>query len=162
MQRGVSPHPSRTPTRARGEDSVTMRIGSPDKTDPPARSDSSFLRIRTYNVLLLTWIAYAAYVASRRPFSVVRHDLQGRLGLSQFELGVIDTLFLVNYCVGQLCYGMVKGWLSPKPAISLGLIGCSVWLSLFARSENTGFPGLCVWWGLNGLFNAFGWPSCMR
>ena len=123
-------------------------------------TSGDYLWIRNSNVLLLTWLAYCAYVSSRRPFGVVRKEIEEQQGLTPTELGLIDTCFLSMYCLGQLFYGEAKNYFSAKNAIALGLVLSAGQLLLFSNS--TSLTSYCVFWAGNGIANAFGWPSCIR
>eukprot|EP01061_Rhynchopus_euleeides_P014772 TRINITY_DN25464_c0_g1_i1.p1 TRINITY_DN25464_c0_g1~~TRINITY_DN25464_c0_g1_i1.p1 ORF type:complete len:444 (+),score=112.67 TRINITY_DN25464_c0_g1_i1:35-1333(+) len=124
------------------------------------QNDVKFYRYRTFNVLLLTWLAYCAYVSSRRPFGVVRRTVEQEESLSAWELGMVDTCFLGMYTVGQFFYGEIKMHLNPRNTIALGLIVSSV--SLWAFSTSSGFYAFAFLWAVNGVANACGWPSCIR
>eukprot|EP01059_Diplonema_ambulator_P010564 TRINITY_DN20580_c0_g1_i1.p1 TRINITY_DN20580_c0_g1~~TRINITY_DN20580_c0_g1_i1.p1 ORF type:complete len:445 (+),score=54.81 TRINITY_DN20580_c0_g1_i1:115-1449(+) len=119
-----------------------------------------FIRHRFYYVLLLTWLAYCAYVSSRRPFGVVRRSIEESEGLTPFQLGMVDTAFLSMYCVGQFFYGELKAVLSPVNTIAIGLVISACSLAVF--SVSSGFHVFCLLWAVNGLANACGWPSCIR
>eukprot|EP01064_Diplonema_japonicum_P027263 TRINITY_DN3916_c5_g1_i1.p1 TRINITY_DN3916_c5_g1~~TRINITY_DN3916_c5_g1_i1.p1 ORF type:complete len:458 (+),score=51.10 TRINITY_DN3916_c5_g1_i1:65-1375(+) len=121
---------------------------------------AEFIKHRFLYVLLLTWLAYCAYVSSRRPFGVVRRSIEESEGLTPFQLGMVDTCFLSMYCLGQFFYGELKALLSPVNTIAVGLIVSAISLALFSASS--GFYVFCILWSINGLANACGWPSCIR
>ena len=125
-----------------------------------SNTDERFYRYRNFNVLLLTWLAYCAYVSSRRPFGVVRNTVEEEEGLGKWQLGTIDTAYLGMYTVGQFFYGEIKKYMNPRNTIAFGLImsACTLWLF----SASTGFYAFCFIWAANGMANACGWPSCIR
>ena len=114
-------------------------------------------RTRFLNVLAVTWFGYAAYIIARKPFSVVRVEVQRELQMSTMMSGMVDTSFLFTYCFGQIFYSMLKSHYSSKTIISIGLFGAAACTLLFAMTSS---PLLMVFlWGLNGVFESFGWPS---
>eukprot|EP00667_Euglena_gracilis_P011299 EG_transcript_11531 len=131
-----------------------------DRADGQRPDIATFKRVRLARVLALTWLAYAAFLVARKPTSVARVELQDKLGISTHAIGLIDTAFLTTYCVGQIFYGTIDQYVSASGIISKGLLGSALCVALCATSSSV--PFLMVVWGLNGLLQSFGWPSCIK
>eukprot|EP01061_Rhynchopus_euleeides_P016696 TRINITY_DN28009_c0_g1_i1.p1 TRINITY_DN28009_c0_g1~~TRINITY_DN28009_c0_g1_i1.p1 ORF type:complete len:551 (+),score=173.80 TRINITY_DN28009_c0_g1_i1:217-1653(+) len=126
---------------------------------PFAGAQEKFNSVRMSRVLLVTWFAYAAYIIARKPFSIVRVEVLKEIDMSTFMSGMVDTSFLFTYCFGQIFYSQLKSHYSSKFIISLGLFGAAGCTLLFAMTSS---PHVMVFlWGLNGVFESFGWPSCV-
>ena len=74
------------------------------------KASSSFF----HRAFIVTWICYASFYLTRKPFSVVKSQLKTELGLSTAELGVIDTSFLAAYAFAQLVLGPLMRRLCPN------------------------------------------------
>jgi sugar phosphate permease len=115
------------------------------------------LQARTF---ALTWLSYASYYLTRKNLSVVKSRLNTDLGVSVGALGGIDTLYLAMYALGQFVNGGLGDRFGARRMIAVGMIASaavSVWFGL----------GSSVWifalaFGLNGLFQATGWPNNVK
>ena len=116
-------------------------------------------KIRFWRVLLITWMGYAAYVIARKPFSVVRIEVEKEIKMTTMMSSMVDTAFLTTYCFGQIFYSVLKSRCSSKIIIGVGLAGAASCTFLFSSSSNSYF--MILLWGLNGIFESFGWPSCV-
>eukprot|EP01059_Diplonema_ambulator_P030748 TRINITY_DN5379_c0_g2_i1.p1 TRINITY_DN5379_c0_g2~~TRINITY_DN5379_c0_g2_i1.p1 ORF type:complete len:519 (+),score=66.88 TRINITY_DN5379_c0_g2_i1:78-1634(+) len=133
--------------------------GGEGTLDGFAEAQKGYYSVRMNRVLIVTWVAYAAYIIGRKPFSVVRFNVQEEIKLSSMMSSMVDTAFLTTYCFGQIFYSYLKNKYSTKAIISLGLAGSAACALLFS---STTYPTAMVFlWGLNGVFESFGWPSCV-
>jgi len=108
----------------------------------------------------LTWFSYASYYLTRKNFSVVKSRLNSDLGLSIEMLAFIDTLYLVLYAVGQFVNGALGDRFGPRRMIALGMWASalvSLWFGL--SSVPLAFA---MAFGLNGFFQATGWPNNVK
>ena len=109
----------------------------------------------------LTWVCYASFYFTRKPFSVVKSTL-GRvdgLSLSTNALGIIDTCFLATYALTQFITGplgdkigarTMLGTMLAMSALSTALIGVS--------SAPLAFALLMA---INGAAQSAGYSLCM-
>jgi len=108
----------------------------------------------------LTWLAYASYYFGRKGFSVVKSTLRHTLGVSEYALGVIDTLYLAAYAFGQFGSGYIGDRIGARRLIGYGLIASAAACAAFgATSFALGFGALFL---VNGLAQSTGWPGTTR
>lgn len=132
-------------------------------------------------VLLLTFLCYMAYHASRKPPSIVKSVLYGgaKAGVSDEDragtgwypfdtaqgkalLGDIDLAFLGAYAVGMFFAGHLGDRLDLRLFLTTGMLGSGVFVML---------TGMAYFWDIHnilyfvfvsivaGLFQATGWPG---
>ncbi|KAF3486751.1 hypothetical protein F2Q69_00056877 [Brassica cretica] len=162
-----------------------MTLGSKRKTPPGVQL---LRRIRgrnwspktfRYVILLITFIAYACYHASRKPSSIVKSVLHpepskadanneskgwepfnGKGGTSR--LGEIDVAFLACYSIGMYVAGHLGDSLDLRLFLTWGMIGSGFFVGLFGMGY---FWNVHAFWFFlamqmaAGLFQATGWPS---
>ena len=113
-----------------------------------------------YTAWALTWIAYASYYFGRKGFSVVKSTLKHTLGVSESALGIIDTLYLASYALGQFASGYLGDRIGARRLIGWGLVISALACALFgATSFALAFGALFF---INGFAQATGWPGTTR
>jgi sugar phosphate permease len=117
-------------------------------------------RARHTSALVVSWLAYASSYLGRKGFSAVKKPLQADLGLSTFQLGLIDTGFLGAYALGQFVSGVLADRFGARRVVGIGLLGSAAACALFGFSRSAGLLVACF--ALNGLFQATGWPGNTR
>ncbi|NUN16371.1 MAG: MFS transporter [Myxococcales bacterium] len=115
------------------------------------------LRIRIFS---LTWLSYASYYLTRKNFAVVKSRLENDLGMSMGLLGLIDTVYLVAYAIGQFVNGALGDRFGARRLLGFGMLG-SAGLAVICGS--TSLAGVFVAaFAANGLFQATGWPNNVK
>ncbi len=113
-----------------------------------------------YTAWALTWVAYASYYFGRKGFSVVKSTLKVTLGVSESALGLIDTLYLASYALGQFASGYLGDRIGARRLIGYGLVVSALACAAFgATSFALAFGALFF---LNGFAQATGWPGTTR
>ncbi|CAL9187600.1 unnamed protein product [Musa hybrid cultivar] len=142
---------------------------------PPPRERRRLL-LHQISVLLLTFSAYAAFHASRKPPSIVKSVLgpeapsssSGGGGWPPFDgprgphrLGELDLAFLSSYSFGMYLAGHVADRVDIRRFLALGML---------ASGASTSAFGVAYWWGvhrlsfflavqvISGLVQSIGWP----
>lgn len=121
----------------------------------PALSDE-VIRWR-WRVFAATWLCYAGYYFCRKPFYIVKSALGNELHFDATALGLIGSVYLVAYTVGQFASGALGNRIGPRVLLLLGMslsIGANVGFGL-SNSLN----GFLVLMALNGLVQATGWSG---
>lgn len=111
-------------------------------------------RVRTFS---LTWAAYAMYYLCRKNISVVKGRLIRERGLSNTQLGNIDTGLFSAYAAGQFITGSLGDQIGGKRLITIGLLATAL-LNLGFSMATTPLL-LLLAWTLNGLAQSSGWPG---
>lgn len=113
-----------------------------------------------HSVLVLMMISYTMYFLVRQNFSLAMPFIEGALGFSKTEIGVIMTSSLFVFGVGKFLNGFFSHLLRPKVFLSLGLIGSS--LMNIAFSQTYTLLGFSIVWSFNAFFQSIAWPQCVR
>jgi OPA family glycerol-3-phosphate transporter-like MFS transporter 1/2 len=134
------------------------------------------LQTYRYIVLLLTFIAYVCYHASRKPTGIVKSILcpdqthtSKYHGWAPFnrpegvsKLGEIDLAFLACYSLGMYIAGHLGDSLDLRLFLTVGMIGSGIFVGVFGMGY---FWNVHEFWFyltmqmIAGLFQATGWPS---
>ncbi|XP_027335451.1 putative glycerol-3-phosphate transporter 4 [Abrus precatorius] len=132
------------------------------------------LNTHRYTVLLITFVAYACYHASRKPTGIVKSVLcpehqRARQGWRPFnghdgtsKLGEIDVAFLACYSVGMYVAGHLGDTLDLRLFLATGMVGSGIFVGLFGMGY---FWNVHEFWFylsmqmIAGMFQATGWPS---
>ena len=142
-------------------------------------SDQAFARhYRRYQLLawLVTFLQYAVYHVTRRPYSIVKSafvpdgaDADAALNWEPFVgaagkrlLGLLDTLFLASYAVGLFGAGHIADRSDLRLFLALGLLGVGVGLAMWPLGfvlDIHAFAYYAVANVFTGLMQASGWPA---
>ena len=126
----------------------------------PPVSSSDRLAALQVRVFALTWLSYAAFYLTRKDLSVVKSRLHEELAVSTSALGVIDTLYLLGYAIGQFASGMLGDRLGPRRMIAAGMLASAASALCFGLSSSVFVFSVCF--GLNGFFQSTGWPNNVK
>ena len=108
----------------------------------------------------ISWFSYASYYLGRKGFSVSKKTLHDELGLSEATLGLIDTLYLAAYSLGQFASGWLGDRIGARRLIAIGSFGSALACAAFGASSSALLFGALFF--VNGLFQATGWPGTTR
>ncbi len=106
------------------------------------------------------YIGYASYYLTRKSYTLALPAIKETLGLDTVSLGLIMTIFSLSYGVSKFANGIVGDRVNPQYFLPIGLIFTGICNLLFGLSSS--FWCFALFWGLNGWFQGFGWPSCAR
>lgn len=117
------------------------------------------LRLWRYRVFAATWLCYAGLYFCRKPFYVAKSDLGTALGWDASFLGLLGTVYLVTYTLGQFVAGIAGTMWGPRITLLCGM-GLSIASNLvFGWTDSAAtFAGFM---GLNGLAQATGWGNAV-
>lgn len=114
-------------------------------------------RIWRIRVFAATWLAYAGLYFARKPFSIVKADLETAYDWGPSDLGMLGASYLVAYTIGQFMAGGFGQKWGPRLVLLTGIalsIGANAALG-FTNSYGT----FMVLLALNGLGQATGWAN---
>ncbi|KAJ1607287.1 sugar phosphate permease [Cryptosporidium canis] len=113
-----------------------------------------------YNKFFLAYLSYMILYSTRKPFSVVKLQIQEDLSLSTSVLGWIDTTFLGSYAFGQLVIPTMFETVKVNEYICVSFI-CSALASLIFGVSRSPLALLLCWF-FNGLFHAGVYPMLVK
>ncbi len=118
-------------------------------------------RLLSYKgVFALCWMSYLTAYLCRVNFSVAMGAMSGELGLSADRLGMVGAVFFSVYAAGQLVNGFLGDRVRPAGFLLFSLSGmalCNLAVGLWKS-----FPGILIFWGLNGYFQSIVWSVIIR
>ncbi|CAI9092043.1 OLC1v1027186C1 [Oldenlandia corymbosa var. corymbosa] len=169
---------------SRVEETVMESPGKPPGIVLVEKSKKSPLSFQSYQiiVLLVTFIAYTLYHATRKTTSIVKSALDPASGAtstkevfglgdgwSPFDgsdgtalLGELDVSFLFVYAIGMYFAGHVGDRVDLRRFLTAGMVGTGLFTALFGFGFWTNihnFYYYLIVQMLAGLFQSTGWPS---
>lgn len=82
------------------------------------------------------------------------------LGFEKTDLGILASILYITYGFSKFASGVVADKTSPRYLMAAGLIITGLLNIFFGLSSSLFF--FCLFWGLNGWFQGFGWAPCSR
>ncbi|MBA3957057.1 MAG: MFS transporter [Parachlamydiaceae bacterium] len=127
-------------------------------TDPEqVKSDYKYWRIR---ILYSIFIGYAFYYFTRKSFIFAMPGIMQELNLDKSQLGIMSSIFALTYGASKFFSGVLSDQSNPRYFMAFGLIVTGI-LNIFFGMSSSVFM-FAIFWGLNGWFQGFGWPPCVR
>ena len=111
-------------------------------------------------VLLLTWLLFAMYYASRFNYSPMIPFIKDDLGLSNTHAGWLMACFFISYTAFQIPSGYMGDRFGPRKALTWGAVISIIGNIIF--SQGSSFPVLAIAQLVNGLGQAMGWNSAVK
>jgi sugar phosphate permease len=108
-------------------------------------------------VFAATWLSYAGYYFARKPFSIVKGEMDDVLHLGPVALGNIGAAYYVAYAIGQFASGGLGSQFGPRVVLLIGMalsVVCNGALG-FTDSPST----MMVFMALNGFAQSTGWSA---
>jgi OPA family sugar phosphate sensor protein UhpC-like MFS transporter len=121
------------------------------------QSDYKYWRIR---ILYSMFIGYAFYYFTRKSFVFAMPGIMQDLGYDKSQLGIMGSVFAITYGMSKFVSGILSDQSNPRYFMALGLILTGI-LNIFMGLSSSLFM-FALLWGLNGWFQGFGWPPCVR
>lgn len=150
-------------------DLLNSVIQSISKLLQPAPFISQIADKKTVQVMYQSWrlricfflfLGYASYYLTRKSYTYVMQYLAIDLGLSKGELGLIGTSLYITYGISKFYSGAISDRSNPRYFMAFGLIATG--LCNIAIGFSSSFTMIAIFWGLNGWFQAWGWPACCK
>jgi len=108
----------------------------------------------------VTFLAYATYYTGRKGFSAAKKPLHDSLGISEATLGLIDTVYLAAYALGQFVSGALGDRVGARRLIGVGMLLSAACCVAFGASRTALFFGIAFC--INGFAQSTGWPGTTR
>jgi MFS transporter, OPA family, sugar phosphate sensor protein UhpC len=113
-----------------------------------------------WRIFIGMYVGYVFYYFSRKSYTCVMPLLMRDLGMTKSELGILASLFALAYGGSKFLSGILSDRANPRIFMSIGLILTGVLNILFGMTSSLLL--MAVFWGLNGLFQGWGWPPCAK
>jgi len=113
-----------------------------------------------FRVFYSMYIGYALYYLTRKSFTFAVPTLALNLGLDKGHIGLLASIFAMAYGTSKFFSGILGDRSNPRFLLPIGLILTGLCNIFFGFASS--FILLCIFWGLNGWFQGFGWPACAR
>src|SRR5262249_46214347 len=121
------------------------------------KQDYKYWRYRIFYSML---IGYAFYYFTRRSYTFAMPGLIADLHFDKSQLGILGSIFAISYGMSKFISGILADLSNPRYFMALGLFLTGICNICFGLSESLYL--FMLFWGLNGLFQGFGWPACAR
>lgn len=128
-------------------------LQDPDQID----KQYHYWRIRMCYSLFL---GYVVYYFTRKNFAAIMPLMGADLGLNKTQLGILLSVFSLSYGISKFMAGIISDRSNPRYFMAIGLMATGILNILFGLSSS--FPLLVFFWLLNGFFQAWGSPSCVK
>jgi MFS transporter, OPA family, sugar phosphate sensor protein UhpC len=106
------------------------------------------------------FLGYAVFYFTRKSFTFAMLGMSSDLGLSKGELGLLGSILYITYGISKFISGVMSDRSNPRYFMAMGLIITGILNILFGLSST--FWLFALFWGLNGWFQAWGWPACCK
>lgn len=116
-----------------------------------------YWRIRTFYSI---FIGYAVIYFTRNSYKCAMPGIMTDLHFDKAQLGIMGSVFALAYGASKFVSGVMSDQSNPRYFMAMGLIITGMLNILFGFSSSILLFALI--WGLNGWFQGFGWPPCVR
>lgn len=114
-------------------------------------------KVRTVVTVFAT---YATYYFCRQNIAAALPAMQRDLGLTKSDLGQVTMALFIGYALGQLLFGALSDRHGPRWLLLGGMLASAGLNVAFAFSRP--MAPMIVLWGLNGFFQATGFPATAK
>lgn len=115
-----------------------------------------------YRVLVFTvlWLGFGSTYLVKKPLGIIKSDIAHDLGLTKFQLGMLDTALMLPYSVMQLVLASSVDQLGPRKTLVTCFIIAGASMSIFGIGN---FYPLCLMLLFTcGTALAPTWPACSK
>lgn len=121
------------------------------------KKDYKYWRLRIFYGM---YIGYIFYYFTRKSFTFAMPALMKDLGFDKADLGILGSILSITYGLSKFLSGIMADRSNPRYFMAIGLILTGILNIFFGFSSSLLF--FCIFWGLNGWFQGWGWPPCAR
>jgi len=132
-------------------------VSEPGADDQQAASRLRRWQVRTVATVFAT---YATYYFCRQNIAAALPAMQRDLELTRSELGQVTMALFIGYALGQLLFGALSDRYGPRWLLLGGMLVSAGLNVAFAFSRP--LVPMALLWGLNGLFQATGFPATAK
>jgi len=127
--------------------------------DDPAvvKAKYKYWRLRIFYSM---YIGYAFYYFTRKSLVFAMPGISLDLGFDKAQLGIFGSVFAIAYGCSKFLSGILSDRSNPRYFMAIGLI-LTGFLNFFFGFSSSIFV-MALFWGINGIFQGWGWPPCGR
>lgn len=109
------------------------------------------------------WFTYGAFYICRQNLGIALPGIMGEFGWTKATAGVIATTLFWAYAAGQFINGQLVDKYGGRLILPIGILASALMNFLVGTTAGFGtLAGFMILWGINGYFQAMGWPSCIK
>jgi len=115
-------------------------------------------------ILYLTAMCISAYLVSyltRKNFNAILAEFTRAEGVEKSAASIITVSLFIFYGVGQLLSGYLGDKFSPRRILTAGLLLTTA-VNIIMPFLGTNVTVMAVFWGINGIAQAFMWPPMVK
>jgi sugar phosphate permease len=113
-----------------------------------------------WRIFGIAWLSYASFYLCRVNIAVALPAIQSDLGWDKGVVGLIGSVFLWVYAVGQLINGTLGQKTNARWFVGAGMLASAVLNAAFGASSWLWL--MIVLWGVNGWVQSMGWGAIMK
>lgn len=121
------------------------------------KSKYKYWRLRIFSGMFL---GYIFYYFSRKSLTFAMPALMHDLGFDKGDLGILASILSIAYGASKFVSGIFGDRSNPRYFMGIGLLVTGLMNIFFGFSSSILF--FALFWGLNGVFQGWGWPPCAR
>lgn len=110
----------------------------------------------TYSLVM----GYAVFYLTRKTFTYAMPYIAQDLDFNKVQLGALGSILYLAYGLSKFISGAISDRSNPRYFMAIGLILTGACNIAFGLSSS--FWLFALFWGLNGWFQAWGWPACCK
>ncbi|MFC1609787.1 MFS transporter [Myxococcota bacterium] len=116
-------------------------------------------RLLNWRIIIFStsWLSYAVFYLTRLNYASAQPAFMAELGWQEEDVGIIITTYMATYACGQFINGALSDKLGPRIMLAMGFVSTAVLSFLLGFAESIWMMTLL--YGLNGYFQATGWPA---
>jgi sugar phosphate permease len=111
-------------------------------------------------IFAIAWLSYASFYLCRVNIAVALPAIQLDLGWERSAIGLIGSVFLWTYALGQLINGTLGQRANARWFVGAGMLASAACNALFG-SASWLWP-MVILWGINGWAQSMGWGAIMK
>ncbi|MBM3208603.1 MAG: MFS transporter [Chlamydiae bacterium] len=113
-----------------------------------------------FRVFYGMYIGYVFYYFTRKSFTFAMPALMQDLGFDKSQLGILGSILSITYGLSKFLSGILGDRSNPRYFMAMGLMLTGLFNIFFGMTSSIFF--FALFWGLNGVFQGWGWPPCAR
>jgi MFS transporter, OPA family, glycerol-3-phosphate transporter len=115
-----------------------------------------------WQIFGITWLIYASYYLTRQSFGVAKVALENDplVALNRTDFGMVDSVYLTAYMLGQFVFGPLGDRLGPKRILLVGMtlsIAAAV-----ASGFSTAVAAFVTFAAIQGIAQSTGWSNTTK